>query len=245
MKESKKFTLIELLVVIAIIAILAGLLMPMLGKARERARNVVCLNNLKQIYVGLAKYAQVSRDNLMSATNLPGNSKWYTYLIAANYLKGNRDHDIEGNWMSFKCPTDRTPIADKNKDGYCSYAYNGWIGYWTPAGVRNTFNDARRPWMKTTQHNPCVSETTFVTEKWKCFTPNSESDLYEEHDMKEFYTSAKSLSIGDNGAHERMANTLYADGHASAVGYALLYNGFTAVWNLQAGERLVQEKNNR
>ena len=66
--KHKGFTLIELLVVIAIIAILAAILFPVFAKAREKARQISCLSNLKQLGLGFIQYIQDNDSTFPAST---------------------------------------------------------------------------------------------------------------------------------------------------------------------------------
>lgn len=135
-RQPTGFTLIELLVVIAIIAILAAILFPVFGRARENARRTSCMSNLKQIGLAFIQYTQDYDEayplTSYSANPSAPNISWT--LGAAPYLKSTQlfrcPSDTSTVWNNPVVPTD--PITSTTNYYTTSYLMNAYMAGTSP-----------------------------------------------------------------------------------------------------------------
>jgi prepilin-type N-terminal cleavage/methylation domain-containing protein/prepilin-type processing-associated H-X9-DG protein len=200
------FTLIELLVVIAIIAILAAILFPVFAQAREKARQVSCLSNLKQLGAAFAMYTQDYDEQLPNAThgmagvNQPGGWLFYTAFPTSEYP---RSYDISQgsvfpyvkNAAVFVCPSDSQGSAAGN-----SYAVNSNVlvmdSPLAPGRPLATFGSTAS-WVLLTEEAIAMGD-----ESGAFLRTNSTDDGF-------LNTSMNFLSV----RHSEGANFLFLDGH--------------------------------
>jgi prepilin-type N-terminal cleavage/methylation domain-containing protein/prepilin-type processing-associated H-X9-DG protein len=210
------FTLIELLVVIAIIAILAAILFPVFGRARENARRSSCQSNLKQIGLGLAQYTQDYDERLPMGSYDFNNTPWQTIVFP--YLKSSQ---------IFRCPSNTKEL---NIYATSSSTPGGPIpvSYKCNGGGTNATGDYNDHWISLPstaalfKHRPMDRGIT----NWgggaqlAQFVDTTRTILIFEASSGNQEPDAVQGANADNTTftnHLAMTNFLFADGHVKAL----------------------------
>ena len=195
-ERKHSFTLIELLVVIAIIAILAAMLLPALNRARESARRITCLSQLKTMASATLMYADQNGERIPPGLRYnswsAGNFWWSVLIQTVNSKAPSRNYDtaMTGYYKIFVCPTEKSPTGkDLPNFRYTHYGVNyRFVHYSAPVRKMTT---ASKP-----------SEVVM----------QMDSNVRDNYAIKE---DKNSTSTGPSQRHVRnRSNTSYLDGHA-------------------------------
>ncbi|MBV9852059.1 MAG: prepilin-type N-terminal cleavage/methylation domain-containing protein [Armatimonadetes bacterium] len=146
------FTLVELLVVIAVISVLAAILLPVFARAREKAHQVACLSNLRQLTLGILMYSQDNDDRCPPYSD---NAGAYWPQSVAPYVQRQATADFNGASKVFVCPSapyDAAQVTAFGNSALTSYGLtDDWVDQICPddcsgtTGVPHAFGEAVAP----------------------------------------------------------------------------------------------------